>query len=127
MFFLCLLVQAFGQKNQWKNKILFLETSEDEVPPDYVEYYLRNLVAQGIIDQISGIIVGKPQNETYYQEYKEVYKKIIGIEAKRPNLPIMYNINFGHNAPMCILPYGLKVKIDLNNKKIIFMEKPMTD
>lgn len=115
------------KKNQWKNKILFLETSEDEVPPDYVEYYLRNLVAQGIIDQISGIIVGKPQNETYYQEYKEAFKKIIGIEAKKTDLPIMYNVNFGHNAPMCILPYGLKVKIDLNNKKIIFMEKPMTD
>ena len=81
--------------------------------PDFIEYYLRNLIAQGIIDEISGIIVGKPQNETYYEEYKEVYMKLISEEAHRPDLPILYNVNFGHTAPMCILPFGLKVKIDL--------------
>jgi len=111
--------------NQWKGKILFLETSEDEVPPDYVEYYLRNLVAQGIIDNINGIIVGKPKNEKYYNEYKEVYKKVIGGEAKRDDLPIIYNVNFGHNAPMCILPLGQKVRLDLDKKEIVFLEKPM--
>ena len=58
-------------KEEWKDKILFLETSEDEVAPDFIEYYLRNLIAQGIIDEISGIMIGKPQNETYYEEYKE--------------------------------------------------------
>ena len=112
-------------KDEWKNKILFLETSEDEVPPDYIEYYLRNLIAQGIIDEINGIIVGKPQNETYYEEYKEVYKTLIGKEANKPDLPILYNVNFGHTAPMCILPFGQKVKVDLNNKEIVFLDKPM--
>ena len=113
--------------NEWKNKILFLETSEDEVTPDYVKYYLRNLVAQGIIDKINGIIVGKPQNEKYYEEYKEVYKNIIGIEANRPELPILYNVNIGHTAPMCIFPLGQKIKVDLNKKEIIFLEKPMSE
>ena len=114
-------------KDEWKNKILFLETSEDEVPPDYIEYYLRNLIAQGIIDEINGIIVGKPQNETYYEEYKEVYKTLIGKEANKPDLPILYNVNFGHTAPMCILPFGQRVKVDLNNKEIIFLDKPMDE
>ncbi len=114
-------------KEEWKDKILFLETSEDEVAPDFIEYYLRNLIAQGIIDEISGIMIGKPQNETYYEEYKEVYKKLISEEAHRPDLPILYNVNFGHTAPMCILPFGLKVKIDLDEKQIIFMERPMKE
>lgn len=113
------------KKEEWRNKILFLETSEDEVSPEYIEYYLRNLIAQGIIDEINGIIVGKPQNETYYEEYKEVYKRLISEEAGNPNLPILYNVNFGHTAPMCILPLGQKIRVDLNKKEIIFLEKPM--
>ncbi len=113
--------------NEWENKILFLETSEDEVTPDYIEYYLRNLVAQGIIDKINGIIIGKPQNEKYYEEYKEVYKNVIGGEANRPELPILYNVNIGHTAPMCIFPLGQKIKVDLNKKEIIFLERPMSE
>lgn len=113
--------------NDWENKILFLETSEDEVPPDYIEYYLRNLIAQGIIDKINGIIIGKPQNEKYYEEYKEVYKNVIGGEANRPELPILYNVNIGHTAPMCIFPFGQKIRVDLNKKEIIFLEKPMSE
>lgn len=112
---------------EWKNKILFLETSEDEIKPEYVAYYLRNLIAQGIIDQINGIIVGKPKNETYYEEYKEVFKRLIALEANRPDLPILYNVNIGHNAPMCIFPLGQKTKVDLEKKKILFLEKPMKD
>ena len=113
--------------NEWENKILFLETSEDEVAPDYIEYYLRNLVVQGIIDKINGIIIGKPQNEKYYEEYKEVYKNVVGGEANRPELPILYNVNIGHTAPMCIFPLGQKIKVDLNKKEIIFLERPMSE
>lgn len=115
------------KQNQWKNKILFLETSEDEVDPMFVEYFLRNLIAEGIIEKISGIIIGKPSNEKYYEEYKEVYKRMIAEEAKRPDLPIIYNVNIGHTAPMCILPIGIKIRLDLDNKKITFLEKPMKD
>ena len=115
------------KKEQWKNKILFLETSEDEVAPEFIEYYLRNLIAQGIIDEINGIIVGKPQNETYYEEYKEIYKRLISKEAGKPELPILYNFNIGHTAPMCILPLGQKICMDLDNKKVIFEDKPMSE
>lgn len=27
-------------------------------------------------------------------------------------MPVLYNMNFGHNAPMCTLPYGAKAEID---------------
>ena len=73
-----------------------------------------------------GIIVGKPKNETYYEEYKEVYRKI-AFEAGKKDLPILYNVNFGHTSPMAILPLGLKVEVDLDKKEIRFLEKPMED
>lgn len=114
-------------KEEWKDKILYLETSEDKIEPSFIEYFLRNLIAQGIIDVISGIVVGKPKDEMYYDEYKEVYKRMISEEANRPDLPILYNFNIGHAAPICILPNGIKVKIDLEKKKMIFLEKPMSE
>lgn len=114
-------------KEEWKNKILFLETSEEELEPRYLKYYLRNLIAQGIIAEINGLIVGKPQNEKYYEEYKEIYKTMISEEAKRPDLPILYNVNIGHTAPICIFPFGQKVLVDLNKKEIIFQGKPMSE
>ena len=106
----------------WENKILFIETSEEKPNPDNVKYILRNLVAIGIIDKINGIIVGKPKGEVYYDEYKKVFHDVISIEAKKNTLPIIYNVNFGHSAPMCVLPYGATAILDLENKKIIISD-----
>ena len=106
---------------EWKDKILFLETSEEKPSPNLITYYLRNLGAQGIFNVIKGIIVGKPQEEKYYEEYKEVYKKILK-EFNHEDLPVLYNINVGHAAPMGILPLGTEVQIDFDNKKIILTE-----
>jgi muramoyltetrapeptide carboxypeptidase LdcA involved in peptidoglycan recycling len=114
-------------KDEWQDKILFLETSEDEVVPMMIEYFLRNLIAQGIIQKLKGLIIGKPKNEKYYEEYKEVYKKVISEEAKCPNLPILYNVNIGHASPICIMPYGINVELDLDNKKITIIEKSLAD
>lgn len=111
---------------EWKNKILFIETSEEKPSPDYIKYVLRNLQAQGIIDVINGIIIGKPQNETYYEEYKEIYKQVITIEANKPNLPIFYNVNFGHSEPIGIIPYGALCELDCDNKKITLLESSVT-
>lgn len=105
--------------NEWKNKILFIETSEMKPSPDDVTYFLRHLVALGIMNKINGIIIGKPKNETYYEEYKKVFIKVIGEEAGLKDLPIIYNVNFGHSAPMCTLPYGLNAIVNLENKTII--------
>ena len=112
----------FGEYvKMWKEKILLIETSEDKAKPDYILYYLRNLGAQGILQEINGIIVGKPQDEVYYEEYKKVYKKIVK-EFNCEHLGIIYNVNIGHAAPMGLLPLGIEYQIDLDNKKICFKE-----
>ena len=113
--------EIWPTKEEWKDKIMLLETSEEQPGPELVTYYLRNLGAQGIFDVIKGIIVGKPQQEKYYEEYKEVYKKVMK-EFKCENLPILYNINIGHSDPVGLLPLGTNVKIDYTNKKIYLVE-----
>ena len=101
----------------WENKILFLETSEEKPTPIEIRRYLSSLDAIGIFERLNALIIAKPQAEKYYEEYKEEYLKVIRDEAKRDDLPIMYNMNFGHTAPMFILPYGVEAEIDCDNNK----------
>lgn len=106
---------------EWKDKIIFLETSEEMPSPDLITYYLRNLGAQGVFNVAKGIIVGKPKEEKYYEEYKEVYRKVLK-EFKTEDIPVLYNVNFGHSCPIGIIPYGVECELDVDNKKITLLE-----
>ena len=103
------------------NAILFFETSEDMPPPTYIEYWLRNYGTQGILQKASAIIFGKPYQEKFYGEYKISIKKIIA-EFGLFDLPIVYNMSFGHNQPMCVLPYGVMAQVDCLNKTFSILE-----
>lgn len=63
---------------------------------------------------VNGVLVGKPQDEAYYQEYKDILIKVIADEE----LLIVYNVNFGHATPRCALQYGVVAKADMKQKKI---------
>ena len=108
--------------DEWNGTILFMETSEVCPRPNDVKYILRGLAAQGVISRISGIVFGKPMNEKYYEEYKHVLLRVVGMENGRGDLPILYNVNFGHTAPICILPYGVTAEIDCNCNSLRLLE-----
>ena len=63
---------------------------------------------------VNGVLVGKPQDEAYYQEYKDILIRVID----NKKLPIVYNVNFGHAMPRCALQYGAVAKVDMKQKKI---------
>lgn len=107
---------------QWKGAILFIETSEDKPSPDNVKWILRNLAAQGILKVIKGMIVGKPQGEVYYEEYKTVIKQVVSKEEHLKELPIFYNINIGHSSPIGILPYGILTELNCDYGLITLLE-----
>ena len=103
---------------EWKEKILFLETSQEKIEPSKLETILLLLKDKKVLESVKGIIVGKPYDEVYYEEYKEVYKKIF----KDLDTPLLYNVNFGHAYPRCILPYDALTTVDYDNKKITIDE-----
>lgn len=115
---ICERYSIFPSLDEWKDKILFIETCEETPTPEEFEKELTELMNTGIFEVIRGIIVGKPQDEAYYEEYKEILKKVIN----NKEMPILYNINFGHAYPRCIIPYGIETEIDMDNKKITFKE-----
>ena len=61
--------------------------------------------------------MGKPIDEKYYDEYKDIYKKVFS----DLDTPVLYNVNFGHSVPRCLLPYGAKTIVDYDNKKIVVL------
>ena len=105
--------------DEWQEKILFLETSELKITPEELEKMLLEFKKRNIFNLVKGIIVGKPYDEVYYEEYKEVYRKVF----KDLNTPILYNVNFGHAFPRCIIPYDAEAVVDYDNKKIFINSK----
>lgn len=116
--YLCQKYNLFPSLNEWENKILLLETSEERPKPELFRKMILKLQEYGIFDVISGLIIGKPQNEEYYNEYKQ----IILDEIRNKNLSIVYNINIGHSIPRCIIPFGVNAKVDIERQIIEFKE-----
>jgi len=110
--------QIFPSLEAWTNKILFIETCEEKPTPEQFEKELQALKDRVVCDVISGMIVGKPQDEAYYEEYKEIISKII----TNKEIGILVNVNFGHSNPRCMLPYGITVELDLTNKSLTIIE-----
>ncbi|MEO1770767.1 S66 family peptidase [Candidatus Enterococcus ferrettii] len=117
--------EIWPQAKEWQGKVLFLETSEMQLDTEMFTILLRGLAAQGIFNQISGLLVGKPMGEIYYQEYKKALLQVINKECGLSDLPIVYNLNFGHNAPIISLPIGCQVEINCSDQKVLLIESPI--
>jgi len=102
----------------WHDKILFLETSEEQPTPAAYQTMLQNLKAAGILGNVRAIITGKPQNECYY----DAYRQALLTTTSDLNTPIMTNFNFGHAYPRTALPYGLSAELDCTAKTLTVTE-----
>lgn len=103
-----------AHKEEWKGKILFIETCEEKPLPELFEKEVSLLKEKRVFDAVNGVLVGKPQDEAYYQEYKDILIKVIDNDE----LPIVYNVNFGHATPRCTLQYGAVARVDMKRKII---------
>lgn len=106
---------------EFDDTILFFETSEEMPQPDYILYWLRNYATQGILQKAKAILFGKPYQGKYYEEYKEVIRKVIN-EFDLKQIPVVYNMTFGHNEPMFILPYGAMAEVNCVDKTFSILE-----
>lgn len=111
----CEKYEIFPSKEEWSGKNLFIETCEEKPVPELFEKEITLLKDIGVFDVVNGVLVGKPQDEVYYQEYKDILVRVIG----NKELPIVYNINFGHATPRCALQYGVCATVDMKQKKIV--------
>ncbi len=114
---LCEKYELFPSISDWKRKILLLETSEEQPEPALFRKMLIVLKKTGVFDVVSGVLFGKPMDELYFEEYKEIMVEVID----NPELPIVANINIGHATPRCIIPFGVNAIVDANEQVIQFV------
>lgn len=111
--------------SEWKQKIMFIETSESTILPHYFKWILRNYVASGIMNNISGLIIGRPYDNKYVKEYEEALIQVINEEANLKDLPIITEMDFGHTCPTFTIPYGIKAEIDPIKKTFSIIENAL--
>ncbi len=114
--------ELFPKAEDWEGKLLLLECSESNMPPDVLSWFLRNLHAQGILHRINGIIVGRPPFRDKEEAYKPIFRQVVAEEAGLPKLPILYNVNVGHAYPIGLFPLGLTYEINCQKKSLRLME-----
>ncbi len=113
---LCQKYSLFPPLDDWRGKILLLESSEEKMPPEKYRKALEYLKEAGIFGVISGVLVGKPMDLVYEREYREELVRMIG----DPELSIVCNLNIGHATPRCILPFGVPATVDVEKQRITF-------
>ena len=79
---------------------------------------LEYLKVTGVFDAVSGVLAGKPMNETFAEEYKRLLVEVIS----RPDLPVVFNLNIGHAMPRCIMHFGREATVDAEKQIIRFAE-----
>ena len=115
---LCRKYHLFPDAEDWKGRILLLESSEEKPAPEQYRQALEYLKGTGVFSAVSGVLAGKPMDETYAEEYKQLLVDVIN----RPDLPIVFNLNIGHAMPRCIMPFGVHAVVDAENQVIRFNE-----
>ena len=116
---LCEKYHLFPDADDWKGRILLLESSEEKMPPEKYRRALEYLKRTGVFDAVSGVLVGKPMDEAYEKEYKDLLREVIA----DPELPVVCNLNTGHAMPRCIIPFGVEAVVDTEKQVIRFGDR----
>ena len=112
----CEKYHLFPDKEDWRGRILLLESSEEKMSPEKYRKALEYLKDRGVFGAVSGVLVGKPMDGAFEEEYKELLVEVID----DPQLPVLCNINIGHALPHCIMPFGMDAAVDADEQVIRF-------
>ncbi len=115
-------------KKEFEDIILVLETSEERKAAEYVHRVIRALGQRGLLENIRGVLVGRPdtglmdpsKTDEERENYRIEQRKTILETIRKYNLtcPIIQNIDFGHTYPQIPLPLGSLTEINSKEKSI---------
>lgn len=106
----------------FKDKILFLEDIPGFYNKDNLIKFFNWLNEKRALQKIKGIILGKANENTLFQEEKNEIVRIISDQCGLFDLPVLYGLNFGHSSPICILPYGAMAEISCDSQTFSILE-----
>ncbi len=105
----------------WKGAILFWE--DCDLTYEDLDHFLTHLKLAGILDKISGMIIGKNKNFIEIEEEPELKKKdllspknIILERTQEYHFPIISEVQFGHFGQQVTIPIGVKATINTSKR-----------
>lgn len=112
------LLQGTEFMPDFKNKILFLE--DDNIMGDYFTYEfernLQSLIQTVGFDGVKGIIFGR--FDTGCKMDIHTIKRMVSTKKQLKNIPIVFNVDFGHVLPFATFPVGGVAKIKAIGKSV---------
>lgn len=115
-------------KKQFEEITLVLETSEERPSAEYVHRVIRALGQRGLLENIKGVLVGRPdtglmdasKTDEERESYRTEQRNIILETVRKYNLtcPVIQNIDFGHTYPQIPLPLGCLAEINSEERSI---------
>lgn len=97
---------------EFDNSILFLEDCETNI--NEFCSYIESLKIRNVLSKIKGLIIGKFDNDDMNNNIDDFLKSYFS----EYNIPIIYNVDFGHTYPILTLPIGAYAKVDSSKKEI---------
>ena len=110
---------------EWSGAILFLETSEEAPPPRDLARALRVYAAEGVLEQLAGILFGRPGgqiDQNLFEQYDQSLLQVCCDEQGLDDLIIVSGMDFGHTDPIMTLPYGVRARIDCSTNEFSIVE-----
>ncbi|WP_433719482.1 S66 peptidase family protein [Actinoplanes sp. CA-051413] len=86
----------------------------------YVWSYLQVMRHSGILDRISGMVVGIPREIDGLEELtlREIVLDVLGDR----DIPVLGNVEVGHAGPNLPMPVGIRVALDAQQRKLSLLE-----
>lgn len=104
------------------DKILFIEDIAEHFTPKHLADFIDWLGNIGALRKIRGLLIGKLCSYDSFIKHENALLKIVNEKYGLTDLAIVANMNFGHTSPVCILPYGVEMEFDFDNRTISILE-----
>jgi muramoyltetrapeptide carboxypeptidase LdcA involved in peptidoglycan recycling len=109
--------------------ILFIETSEEMPAQELVYCFIAALAKIGLLKKFKAILMAYPKaqfcdqqppegREAYIANQQNAVKNALSDYGS--NIPVIFNMNFGHTDPQMVIPNGGNVTINFKNETIRF-------
>ena len=81
---------------------------------------MADLVNTGVIDEIRGLIIGRPYG--YDEKMREKFAQLVADQCYGTTFPILLNVDIGHTAPILTIPMNAIVSIDSSKDDFNILE-----
>ncbi|MDQ0990258.1 S66 peptidase family protein [Streptomyces sp. V3I7] len=114
--------------SEYDGGVLLLETSEELPSATEVFRTLRNMGERGLLGRFSALLMGRPKTWSFEQpnspeeaaryaaEQREAVLRVLRMYA--PDMPAVFDVDFGHTDPQLVLPYGGTIRVDGPSRRI---------